>query len=124
MKEALPAVPDAFGVLLRRAREERGRSVAHMARELGVSAPFLHQIESGERGPLSRQKIHRASVCLRVSRLQLEHAALCQRGEVALPEPETVCGKETLARLSSLWDELDDVFFGKLDDLLTERETG
>lgn len=38
-----------LGEFLRRERQERGQLLAHMAKQLGVSSPYLSQIETGKR---------------------------------------------------------------------------
>jgi transcriptional regulator with XRE-family HTH domain len=41
--------PDEFGLFIARHREERGLSQSALAREVGISRPYLTQIETGKR---------------------------------------------------------------------------
>ena len=46
-----------FGEYLKHKREEKQISLREMARTLGVSAPFLSDVENNRRGPLTEERL-------------------------------------------------------------------
>ena len=70
-----PPNASSFGPLLRESRERRSVTLSGLARVLGVSAPFLSDVERGTRGPLSPEAISKAARYLQVSKFELVRAA-------------------------------------------------
>lgn len=72
-----------IGQFLRRERQERGQLLAHMASALGVSSPYLSQIETGKR-PIPEgfeDKVARILGLSMSDAKELERAAALSRSE-------------------------------------------
>ncbi|AKU16633.1 helix-turn-helix domain-containing protein [Luteipulveratus mongoliensis] len=51
--EPAPLLRDVFGRLLRRARQDQGRTLADVSGDAGVSLPYLSEVERGLKEPSS-----------------------------------------------------------------------
>jgi len=51
------AATEKFGPLLRHLRLNAGKSMGDLARHLGVSVPYISDVEHGRRAPLARHRI-------------------------------------------------------------------
>src|SRR3954463_4868611 len=83
MDELLEADVDVLGPAVRTMRKERGLSGAALAEKVGISRPYLVQIETGSRRPSNdvRSKLLRA---LKVSAGQLQVAEAKERRQLAV----------------------------------------
>lgn len=70
-----------FGVEMREARTKAGLTLRHVASVLGVSVPFLSDVEHGRRKPLRRELIDKL-VAIVGSKEALLKAAALDRGTV------------------------------------------
>lgn len=72
-----------LGEFLRRERQERGQLLGHMAKELGMSSPYLSQIETGKRTIPDgfEAKVARVLNLSASERNELERAAALSRTE-------------------------------------------
>jgi transcriptional regulator with XRE-family HTH domain len=61
----------AFGKALREARNLQGKSLREVASKLGISAPYLSDVERGNRAPLKPGRIKKAAVVLNADLSQL-----------------------------------------------------
>lgn len=58
-----------FGIALKKARERKGVTLAALAKHLGVSGPYLHDVEAGRRSPLTDERAALAAELLESSYL-------------------------------------------------------
>jgi transcriptional regulator with XRE-family HTH domain len=97
---------NTFGDFVRKARMARGISLRALAEDLGYSSPYLSDIETGKRNPLTEATVlaHLAKL-LGVSLDDLRHAAEVSRGSFKLPQASTL-HNEVAAALSKKWTKL------------------
>lgn len=73
-------------------------------RALGISAPYLSDIEHGKRNPLSRERIEAVAAFLDCDAANLHHAAALDRGEVTLPLGPTEAHRDLALSLAAGWE--------------------
>lgn len=111
-------MPDrAFGTQLREARIRAGLTLGDVAGAIGVSVPFLSDVELGRRGPLSPERITIAAQELGIDPTQLLAAAGLVRG-FELRDRGDPLGREVAARLAAVWSELSEKQLLELRELL------
>jgi transcriptional regulator with XRE-family HTH domain len=65
----------AFGKALREARKLQGKSLRAVAAKLGISAPYLSDVERGNRAPLKPERIKKVAAVLNTDVSQLQALA-------------------------------------------------
>ena len=78
------AVSDAFGQLLRQLRSAAGVTMGQLARHLGVSVPYVSDVERGHRPPFMNEKILKVAELLGTDANQLLRIAAESRGAFVL----------------------------------------
>lgn len=73
--------PSRFGAILRAARAAHGVTLARLATTLGVSVPYLSDVEHGRRKPLRHELIQKAAVLFEDIEPLLTAAAI-ERGTI------------------------------------------
>lgn len=68
-----------FGAYLRAARTDAGLSLRALAARVGVSAPYLHDVEAGRRGPVAVARWPALAKALGVTEGRIEMAARAER---------------------------------------------
>lgn len=58
---------ETFGEFLQKKREENDITLREMARKLGVSAPFLSDVEKGRAAPLTKERLEKVAIILDLS---------------------------------------------------------
>lgn len=58
---------ETFGEFLQKKREENDITLREMARKLGVSAPFLSDVEKGRAAPLTKERLEKVATILDLS---------------------------------------------------------
>ena len=97
---ASAAVPDSeFARTLRYYRKQAGKSMGDVARHLGVSRPYVSEVERGSRGPFTQERIRSVSRLLGISAHILLDAAAEVDGYWRLP----VMGVPEQDRLASFF---------------------
>jgi len=71
---------ERFGDLLRRLRREADKTLGDVARELGVSVPYLSDVERGNRKPFTTERLIQLAMFLKVDAAALIEAADRERG--------------------------------------------
>ena len=71
-----------FGTMLRQERKEKGLMLATMAKDLGISSPYLSQIETGAK-PIKESFVNRVIAYFELS--QSEAEALRRAAAKSLP---------------------------------------
>lgn len=101
-----------FGSLLRQLRESASVSMGQLARFLGVSTPYLSDVERGRRAPLTESRIHEASSFLRLSSQDGEKLLAAAAGSKGFFElmwdAESQTKLELGAALARRWPSLGD----------------
>jgi len=98
-----------FGALLRKAREDAGKSMGALARHLCVSVTFVSDVERNTRAPFTRDKIDEAAAFLSADPTALHEAAAESRGLFQLDASEVSKKKlEVGTALARSWAELTD----------------
>lgn len=95
-----------FGDYLRRSRETAGYRLGEFARLLGVSGPYLSDVELGNRAPFGTEHLAKIAELLPVDLRTLQVKAAETRGAFAL-EPVTEGHQRTGRALMRRWNELD-----------------
>jgi transcriptional regulator with XRE-family HTH domain len=90
---------EKYGILLRSEREKAGKSLGALARHLGLTPPYLSDVELGRRSPLTAPHTIKAAEFLEVDAQPLLMAAIESREAVELRTPATAKGREALATL-------------------------
>ncbi|UAW08028.1 hypothetical protein [Myxococcus phage Mx4 ts27htf-1hrm-1] len=97
----------AFGMVLSNARERAGRSMADVARFLGVSVQYVSDVERGRRAPMVRRKLLDVARFLDVEPWRFLRAAAVWTGEVGLPVSVTDPRRDAVAAaLAVKWEAL------------------
>jgi transcriptional regulator with XRE-family HTH domain len=112
-----------FGVLLRQLREAASVSIGSLARHLGVSVPYLSDVERGNRPPLVHEKIIRAAAFLEADPATLLQSAGETRGTFHL-DAANVSGsaREVGAMLAHQWSGMSSQKLKKMKQLLEEDD--
>lgn len=86
-----------FGELLTSLREEKDVTLRELARGIGVSAPFLSDVEKGRRSALTAERIEKAAAVLHLNNAEetaLYNAAGKQKNSIPPDLPEYIMGHE------------------------------
>lgn len=112
-----------FGLLLRKLRETANVSIGSLARHLGISVPYLSDVERGNRPPLVHDKIIRAAAFLNVDPGPLLLSAGETRGTFHL-DAANVSGsaREVGAMLAHQWSGMSNQKLKKMKQLLEEDD--
>lgn len=97
-----------FGPLLREKRRHAGRTMAELARVLGVSVPYVSDVERGNRAPFDQRKLHAAADFLGADVDELLTAAAVTRGCFRIDLSDNPVARSTAAALVRTWTELTD----------------
>lgn len=99
-----------FGAILRRAREAAGVSQRDLADFLGVSAPYLSDVERDRRAPLRQDLADKAAARLGITRLSEVKARARSVGHFTLQADmdQTEAAAMAGALLSMAWPHLDE----------------
>ena len=93
-----------FGQVLREVRINAGKTQGDIASLLGISVPYVSDIEHGKRNPLSRERIEQVAAFLGCDAAALHHAAALDRGEVTLPLGPTEAHRSLALSLAARWE--------------------
>lgn len=86
-----------FGAFLSEKREERDITLREFARQLGVSAPFLSDVEKNRSAPLIPERLEKAAQILHLSsdeKSEMYDIVGRQRDSVAPDLPEYIKGRD------------------------------
>lgn len=97
-----------YGELLRSGREQAGKSIEDVARELGLSKSYIYDVELGRRAPLSIELTRRLARALGVDAVPLVHAGMVDRNVVSLDMRGSEAHRALGLRLLAVWDLLTD----------------
>ena len=89
-----------FGEFLAAKREERDLTLREMARKMGVSAPFLSDVEKNRSAPLTKERLDKVAEILNLSadeRVTMFDLVGRQRNTVAPDLPEYIIGRDYVA---------------------------
>jgi transcriptional regulator with XRE-family HTH domain len=110
-----------YGALLRRRREDSGKSMGALARHLGVSTPYLSDVELGRRAPLTPSKNIAAATFLQIDPQELLLAALESRAAIEIKTPATQAGRAAVASFQRRSEEFTDQDWQDFDAWLQQR---
>ncbi len=89
-----------FGAFLTAKREEHDLTLREMARQIGVSAPFLSDVEKGRTAPLTKDRLDKVAEILHLDvdeRTAMFDLVGRQRNTVAPDLPEYIMGRDYVA---------------------------
>lgn len=110
---------DEFGRALRAAREAAGLSLVEGAAKIGISHPYLSQVERGERAPLSAEHIATAAEVLGANLDALLAARARARGVAEIPTDGSSPRLNELAiHLMICWADLTEEQARRIADVL------
>jgi transcriptional regulator with XRE-family HTH domain len=107
-----------FGSLLRDLREKARVGLGTLAKELGISAAYLSDVERGYRAPFTRDKIIRIGEFLAIDPTGLIVTAARGRGYYELPMMENPAAQTVGAALMRGWPSLNDDDLEKIKKIL------
>ena len=122
MSATIPKKP--FGTVLREYREAAAISLGALARQLGVSAAYLSDVERGNRPPLVQEKIVKAASVLDADLDLLLRVAAETKGSIQLPvgADSSTRAKEVGAMLARQWNDMSESKLRRIKQLLEEEE--
>lgn len=110
-----------FGDLLRQVREDARVSMGTLARHLGISVPYLSDVERGNRLPFNNERIRNIAVFLKVDPVPLLTAAARSRGFFELTASSISPTAERVgAALLRGWPTLSDDKLNQIASILEE----
>jgi transcriptional regulator with XRE-family HTH domain len=112
---------EKYGLLLRKLREQSGKSMGALARHLGLTTPYLCDVELGRRAPLSTSHTIKAANFLGVDPQSLIVVAVECREAVEFKTPKSTVGREAVAALLRRSDDFTDEEWGDLQAFLDAR---
>lgn len=89
-----------FGEFLAAKREERDLTLREMARKMGVSAPFLSDVEKNRSAPLTKERLDKVAEILNLDadeKVTMFDLVGRQRNTVAPDLPEYIIGRNYVA---------------------------
>lgn len=89
-----------FGEFLAEKREERDLTLREMARKMGVSAPFLSDVEKNRSAPLTKERLDKVSEILNLDtdeKTTMYDLVGRQRNTVAPDLPDYIMGRDYVA---------------------------
>lgn len=92
-----------FGSLLRDRRTAAGLTLGALAKILGISVPYLSDVELGRRNPFDPERMRALAVAIGVDILELEKAAAVSRGSFELQAGPTPLHVDVGAELAEEW---------------------
>jgi transcriptional regulator with XRE-family HTH domain len=95
-----------FGQLLRRCREDAGKTLKDAAASLGFSAVYLSDIERGRRNPPAAEAIKKIAAFIGCSASQLLDQADLDRKRVEIPLTSAATSNEAALALARRWTDL------------------
>lgn len=111
--------PMKFGELLRRRREEAGRTLLELAGFLGLSQPYVSDVERGRRAPFRADRLGRIARYLETDFDELYDAALQSRDVFELDARDVT---DQARRVGSLlvrkWPDLSDAELSRIQRVL------
>jgi transcriptional regulator with XRE-family HTH domain len=107
-----------FGPALRAIRELKNVRLLELSDRLGVSLPYLSDVECGRRDPLSDDRIKQVAEYLNADPLPLLEFATKERGRVVLDVGKSDQRINTATLLSIWWPKASDEMVFKLQELL------
>lgn len=117
-------MPRRFGDELRRLRIEAGKTMAELAESLGISVPYLSDVERGRRNPFTTERIMFIAELLQVDVDGLFLARVHDTHEMTLrmkdPRP---MAKEVGAGLMRVFHDLDDDELKELNGMIVRHRT-
>lgn len=109
----------AFGKLLREERQKAKKTMGELGRHLGVSVPFISDVELGRRPPLSVDRIKLAAEYFGIDPQPLLAAAVSDRGSIELQAAFATPKKVQVgAGLMRRWADLTDEDLEKIERIL------
>lgn len=92
-----------FGSLLRERRTAAGLTLGALAKILGISVPYLSDVELDRRNPFDRERMRTLAAALGIDILELEKAAAVSRGAFELQAGPTPLHVDVGAELAEMW---------------------
>lgn len=99
-----------FGEYLAKKREERDITLRELARQLGISAPFLSDVEKNRRAPLTADRLEKTASILQLSdeeKTQMYNLAGKQRNTVPPDLPEYIIERDYVSAALRTARDLD-----------------
>ena len=99
-----------FGEFLTAKREERDLTLREMARQMGVSAPFLSDVEKNRTAPLTKDRLDKVAEILHLSTDEMTtmfDMVGKQRNTVAPDLPDYIMGRDYVAAALRTARDLD-----------------
>lgn len=102
----LMQIKGTFGTLVRERRAGAGMTLGALAGILGISVPYLSDIELGRRNPFDAARMKILGEALGIDLAELEKAAAVSRGVFELEAGPTPLHVDVAAELAEVWPRL------------------
>lgn len=111
---------ERFGRELRKARNTKSLSLGYVAERLGVSVPYLSDVERGRRGALKEERTVTVCGLLGIDPGPLLLLGAVARGSFRLSAKVSKKGAMVGGMLVAVWNELEEEDFKCLEAILEE----
>lgn len=113
---------EQFGEVFRKARKAAGKTMQDVALYLGVTVPYISDVENGNRSPFVRERIIKAAEFLQIDPTPLLESAAKTRGSFDL-DLSGVSDRavQVGAALQRGWPELSDDVLGQIENLIKRK---
>ena len=101
-------VNPGFGPLLRKLRQQKEVSLNRLSKAIGVSGPYLSDVENGKRGPLSAERIEQVGKALKIDPMPLYVQAGHDRNKFKIPARVSEQHDRVASVLINKWEGLDE----------------
>jgi transcriptional regulator with XRE-family HTH domain len=110
-----------FGGLITKARSAAGKTMGELARALGVSVPYVSDVENSNRAPFTKERILTAAAFLNTDPNPLLAAAATERGAYELEATQVTPKARTVgAALARGWRDLSEDDLDRIYEIVTD----
>lgn len=107
-----------YGALLRQVRGKSGKSMGALARHLGLSTPYLSDVELGHSAPLTSSYTLKAAKFLGVDAIPLLVAANRSRDAIEFKTPSSKTALRAVAAIQQRAEDLTDEQWERIREIV------
>jgi transcriptional regulator with XRE-family HTH domain len=123
INERRPTLNRTFGEVFREARKRAGKTMQDVASYIGVTVPYISDVENDNRSPLVSERIVKAAELFGIDPLILLESAAKTRNSCDLDLTGASDKRiQVGAALQRGWPELSDGDLDRIDDIIRNRK--